>query len=449
MLFPDLNRNCRILPGQKADFSYFCIYGHFSCFYTLTLLTRSVRVQRQKTVDDMRSKKKKAFAGPEPSVRKSSHPYHGNSEYDSTLLNHLMENIPDAIYFKDLESRFIAVSKALVQKHGLQSADEILGKTDFDFFSPESAKKFYESEQELIRTGIPVINEEEHEVWHDGSKTYALGTKMPLKDGSGKIIGTFGISRDITERKRAEEEVTRINHELREANLMKDKMLSVIAHDLKNPFAAILGLSNILVDDFDQLEPAEMRNFISTINDSTTHLYRLLEQLLTWLSARAGRIQVQLQPVRMYLVIERVIKILKPQADAKEISLQQTILADQMVTGDESMIETILRNLVGNAIKFTPNRGTILIELTDGPEYDVLAVTDSGVGINPSRIVSLFQEDKIRSSPGTMEERGTGFGLLICKEFTEKMGGRIEVESEIGKGSTFKIFLKRAGIRTG
>jgi signal transduction histidine kinase len=230
---------------------------------------------------------------------------------------------------------------------------------------------------------------------------------------------------------------------------MKDKMLSVIAHDLKNPFAAILGLSNILVDDFDQLEPAEMRNFISTINDSTTHLYRLLEQLLTWLSARAGRIQVQLQPVKMYLVIERVIKILKPQADAKEISLQQTILADQMVTGDESMIETILRNLVGNAIKFTPNRGTILIELTDGPEYNVLAVTDSGVGINPSRIVSLFQEDKIRSSPGTMEERGTGFGLLICKEFIEKMGGWIEVESEIGKGSTFKIFLKRAGIRTG
>lgn len=394
----------------------------------------------------MKSEKKEAGVGKKKSTRGKSHERHGGSDYDTTLLNHLMENIPDAIYFKDLESRFIAVSKALVQKHGFKSADQILGKTDFDFFSPESAKKFFESEQELIRTGVPVINEEECEVWQDGTKTYALGTKMPLKDGSGKIIGTFGISRDITERKRAEEEITRINQELREVNIMKDKMLSVIAHDLKNPFAAILGLSNILVEDFDQLEPAEMRNFINTINDSTIHLYRLLEQLLTWLSARAGRIRVQLQPVRMYLLADRVIKILTPQADAKNISLHHTILADQTVSGDESMIETILRNLVGNAIKFTSNGGSVYIEMTDGPEYNQLTVRDTGVGIHPSRVESLFHEDKIQSSKGTMEERGSGFGLLICKEFAEKLGGHIEVHSEVGKGSAFTVNLKRAAI---
>ncbi|NCA76477.1 MAG: PAS domain S-box protein [Alphaproteobacteria bacterium] len=394
----------------------------------------------------MKLDKRVAVAGKKKSTGNNSQKRHGGSEYDTTLLNHLMENIPDAIYFKDLESRFIAVSKALVQKHGFKNADQILGKTDFDFFSPESANEFFESEQELIRTGVPVINEEECEIWQDGTKTYALGTKMPLKDRNGKIIGTFGISRDITERKRAEEEITRINQELREVNLMKDKMLSVIAHDLKNPFAAILGLSNILVEDFDQLEPAEMRNFINTINDSTTHLYQLLEQLLTWLSARAGRIQVQQQTVRMYLVTDRVIKILTPQADAKNIRLHHTILADQIVSGDESMIETILRNLVGNAIKFTPNGGSVEIEMKDGPEYNRLTVRDTGVGINPGRLGSLFQEDKIQSSKGTMEEKGSGFGLLICKEFAEKMGGHIEVHSEAGKGSAFTIYLKRSGL---
>lgn len=368
-----------------------------------------------------------------------------NAAHNNALLNHLMENIPDAIYFKDLESRFIAVSKALVQKHGLKSADEILGRTDFDFFSEESASKFFESEQSMINTGIPIINEEEMEEWQDGTKTYALGTKMPLKDSRGKTIGTFGISRDITGRKRAEEEIRRINSELRQANEMKDKMISVIAHDLKNPFASILGLSNIIVEDFDELETGEMRNFITTINDSANHLYRLLEQLLTWTTARDGRMKLQMQTVNMYLVSQRVIRILKPLAEAKEITLVSTILADQVVFGDENMIETILRNLAGNAIKYTSNKGLVKIELAEKQLWSTLVVSDNGIGISRNRLETLFQEDKIQSQLGTGNEKGTGFGLLICKEFATQMGGSITVESEPGAGTRCSVTLKRNG----
>ncbi len=367
----------------------------------------------------------------------------GGKPYDAALLDHLMENIPDAIYFKDLKSRFIGVSKALVLKHGLTHSSQILGKTDFDFFSKESAQRFYETEQEMIRTGRPVINEEEAEEWQDGTRTFALGTKMPLRDKTGKIIGTFGISRDITDRKRAEEEISRINQELREVNAMKDRMLSVIAHDLKNPFASILGLSNIMVEDFEDLTPAELRNFITTINDSSNHLYRLLEQLLTWLMARAGRVEMQLHTVNMHQLAVRVIKLFEQQAAAKEVILESTILADQTAFCDENMTETILRNLVGNAIKFSDKGGKVHIALTERLKVSTLTVADTGMGIPASRLEKLFQEDEIQSSRGTKQEKGTGFGLLICREFAEKQGGSIRVESVPGKGTRVEVTLRR------
>ena len=359
------------------------------------------------------------------------------------LLNLLMDTMPDRIYFKNLKSQFLKINKSLAKRHGLDSPEEAVGKTDFDFFTNEHAQKAFLDEQKIMNTGRLLKDIEEKETWHDGEVTWASTTKMPMIDGDGKIIGTFGISRDITDRKEARQALTESELQLKELNATKDKFFSIIAHDLKSPFSSILGLSELLFTNFDKYDAQKKKRFIGLIKEATENTYKLLENLLLWSRSQRGIIDFKPTKRNLHLLTGETVNLLSQSTKNKSIVLINQIPEDIYVVADRDMLLTILRNLISNAIKFTHKNGMVIVsvEKTIKQKFIEISVTDTGIGISEDTIGDLFQLDKNVSTSGTEKETGTGLGLILCKEFVEKHGGEIWIESKVGKGSKFIFTL--------
>lgn len=510
----------------------------------------------------------------------------------------LLNNIPDSIYFKDLESRFIKVNNSAVKKLGFKSEEEVIGKTDFDIFKKVHAYKAFEDEQRIIKSGQPLVGVEEIEVWHDGKVTHASTTKLPLKDDSGKIIGTFGITRDITERKEFEEiqkaqykiseavhstpnimtlykkihdvvrelmhaenfyialydektelisfpyfvdeydappatrklkkglteyvlktgvdvlvdrekdeelkrkgeveligelqsiwlgiplkigdkvigvmavqdyrndkvygekerqillfvseqiaiaidkkrnaeALEKYSEELNQLNITKDKFFSIIAHDLKNPFITLLGFSDMLIHEYEELTEEEKLQYITEIRNSAKSSHELLENLLEWSRSQTGRLEYQPHQFDIYELVRRNFLLLNPMAKSKGIKLTCEVKENTVVYADFDMINTVIRNLISNAVKFTNKDGEIKISAGSENGFLKLCVCDNGVGMDKKTLDKLFKLGEQHTSRGTSKETGTGLGLILCKEFIEKNHGKIWAESEVGKGTTF------------
>ncbi len=634
------------------------------------------------------------------------------------LVNALMDNLDDHIYFKDRESRFIRINKSHALSFGLNDPAEAIGKTDFDFFPEGNARQAFENEQEIIRTGKPLVKEEKL-IRIDQPERRSLSTKLPLTDSDGNVIGTFGISRDITSQKMAEQQIlmhanalrsireavsitdmddnilyvndafyktygfskgdlqnksislmrspnnppevvnailpatlkggwsgellnrkkdgsefmislstsvvrddknepicligvasditarkrmlleneviyeitrgitltenlteflklvhqsllkivyaenffvalyykkkqhftfpyfvdkydsepsptdmkkscsayvfktakpfllTRENFELLKQknevelvgspapswigiplqtpsevigvfvlqhyedenvytekdvrfllsvgsqiaiaidrrqsdemiklknellltiNAEKDKFFSIIAHDLRNPFNAIIGFSNLLTEKIKNKDYEAIEEFAGIIQNSSEHAMALLMNLLEWSRSQTGRIKFSPESHEVSSLITEVTDLLRGSAQQKSITIFTKFPENIYALVDKSMITTILRNLVSNAIKYTHPGGEILISADITQEGLTVAIRDNGIGINKDLLGKLFRIDENHSTPGTENEKGTGLGLILCKEFTEKHGGKIWVESEVGKGSTF------------
>ena len=225
--------------------------------------------------------------------------------------------------------------------------------------------------------------------------------------------------------------------ELESLNATKDKFFSIIAHDLKNPFASLIGASDFLVNSYDELSSTQLDNFLGIINRSARQGYRLLENLLEWSRMQTGTISWKPKQVDLWNLVTEVVNLLTGSAESKDICLEADVDENLKAFVDENMIQTVVRNLVSNAIKFTPRGGEILVtsHKTDG--YIEISVSDSGIGIGEDKIDKLFRIDEQVTQNGTENETGTGLGLILCKEFVEKHGGTIRVESQLGKGSKF------------
>ena len=610
-------------------------------------------------------------------------------ERERYLMAALMDNLPDHIYFKDLESRFIRNNMAHARSMGLNDPAEMTGKSDFDFFQEEGARRQYNDEQEIIRTGIPK-NVEERTVRSDGSVNWYNTTKMPLRDHRGKIIGTFGISRDITlrklaeqelqklsiaveqspvsivitnpdgdieyanpracettgytldeligknprvlksgetsaddytflwntitggsewkgifhnkmkngelywesatiapikdaqgnithyigikediteklqvekalkdsesqlrsffdlplighsiiapgagwmrvnaslcnmlgyqreelmgmtwtelthpddleaertqfdrvlqgeidgytmekrfirkdarvidthlavqcmrhpdrsvnyfmavivditERKRAEEEIRRNNENLVRLNAEKDKFFSIIAHDLRSPFNSFIHLSKIMAEEVQEMSLEEIQKYANAMSKSATALFELLENLLEWSRLQRGITQVQPERINLDAKIEHLLAVFGESARNKGIDLHTKLEPGLIVYADDMMLDSTLRNLLSNAIKFTNRGGKVEITAKTCPDSESVCVslTDTGIGMSRELQEKLFRIDQNVSRKGTEGESSSGLGLLLCKEFIEKNGGRIWVESEPGKGSVFSF----------
>lgn len=524
------------------------------------------------------------------------------NEFKKLLLQNLMNSFPESIYFKDEFSRFIRVNKATLDKFNLKSFDEIIGKTDFELFENEHASQAREDEIKLLKGETDFIRNIEKETFRDKKVKWVLTTKIPLKDNDGKIFGTVGISRDITEIRKNElilealfkisSAVTRVenlqqlfceiheiikslmkaenffialvdeknnkisfpyfvdkydtqpqprnlkrglteyilrikepmlidrkkdlelrlkgeteligepsaiwlgvplkindkvigvlviqdyedentygieerdiltyvseqialainklsdeqklkaySNELKELVATKDKLFSIISHDLKSPIQGILGLSELLIEDAEILSSEEMKEDLIEINKSVKILYKLIENLLDWSRFQTGRMQLTPITLNAFILVDNVINPLLQTAKLKHITIKNNVNPSHFIVGDENLLRSLFHNLISNSIKFTCENGKININSESDGNKIIFEVEDNGTGISPENIEKIFKFDSSLTTMGTNNEMGTGLGLVLCKEIVNAHKGNIKLESELGKGTKISFDL--------
>jgi PAS domain S-box-containing protein len=521
------------------------------------------------------------------------------------LINALMNNITDHVYFKDLDSKFIRTNRAHALSFGLNDPQEVIGKTDFDFFAEDAARQAFEDEQKIIKTG-EFMRKEEKLTRKDNSDAWFSAIKMPLYDSIGNTIGTFGISRDITTRKRAEfesyalfeiirgitttdnldellklihtslgkvvyaencfialfdettelfsfpyfvdkidttptttsmskscsayvfksvkpllltqelfdelekqgevelvgsnspswvgiplqtpsrvigvlvlqhyekenvysendvkflvsigsqialaierkkreEEISLKNEQLQLINAEKDKFFSILAHDLKGPLSAFVGATQILAEEVRTMEIEEITSLSLSMKTSALNIYSLLENLLEWSRLKRKGIDNIREKINLREEIRTCVNLLSEQARKKDIEITVSIEEGMEVFIDRHILDTIMRNLISNAVKFTKIGGKVYVSAFNKNEhFTEVRVVDTGIGMNDELKNKLFIINEKTSRNGTSGELSSGLGLLLCKEFIENCGGEIGVESEAGKGSTFYFTIVRS-----
>jgi signal transduction histidine kinase len=248
----------------------------------------------------------------------------------------------------------------------------------------------------------------------------------------------------------AEQALKESETKLRQLNLDKDIFISILSHDLRSPFNNLLGLSEILTEDIRKLNIDEIEDIAKNINKSAQNTYKLLEDILMWARTQQGKIPFEPQKLSFTDICKDILEIFNPNVVAKNITINYFAADGINVFADIDMLKAVLRNLVSNAIKFTNNGGAINISAVQTHSNILISVSDNGIGIAPDNLTKLFDISQVLKTTGTAEETGTGLGLLLCKEFVEKHGGKIWVESEVGKGSEFKftlpIFTEQANV---
>lgn len=228
------------------------------------------------------------------------------------------------------------------------------------------------------------------------------------------------------------------NKELKEINKTKDKFFSIIAHDLKSPFNSMLGFSNMLNENYDEFNEKEKKEYLGIINTSILNTFKLLENLLVWSHSQKGTIDFNPEEENLFLLSTEIIELIQISAERKSINIKTEIPQHILINIDKYMFSTILRNLLSNAIKFTPKNGEITVKAQKNKNgFIQISIKDNGIGISKEIQSQLFDISKNTSTKGTENETGTGLGLFLCKEFTEKHGGQIWIESEIDLGSKF------------
>jgi PAS domain S-box-containing protein len=366
------------------------------------------------------------------------HEIFANHQTMSMILDHL----PVLISYLDTNLYFRYANKAYEKWMG-PSMHDIYGKSVKDIVS----EKFFE----LILLNLQKTDEGEDisfesSSYFKGEERFINAMLIPHLGSDKKIKGFFTIIVDITDLKERENEIRNQKDELAELNATKDMFFSIIAHDLKNPFTALLGISELLLKDYEIYNEETNKKFISIIYESANHIYKLLENLLAWSRSQSGKIEFNPSLVSIKAMVHENLKFFGHTAEMKNIQLQSDINDDYFINTDPDLIDTIIRNLLSNAIKFTPGDGKVIIDtkIVSGiqpNEYLEVSIKDTGLGISSENLITLFKIEVKNSSRGTNGESGTGLGLLICKEFVEKCGGKISVQSELGRGSTFKFTI--------
>jgi PAS domain S-box-containing protein len=358
------------------------------------------------------------------------------SQYGEKGSQSIFNNMGDSVFVKDDQSRLVLVNDAFCELFKLPRA-QILGKTLAEHVPSNERDIFKKIDKQVLSDGVENINEETLTI--GGGQTRTISTrKSRFVDSTGNKY-LVGVIRDITERKEAEEALIKSESKLKELNTTKDKLFSIIAHDLRSPFSNIVGVSELLYLNADN--PIQNKKYIDIINVEAKNTLVLLENLLDWSEAQSGDIEVRPEKIQLSEVIKGIIRLKKPLARTKNISLEYAPTQEIEILTDMDILNTVLRNLVSNAIKFTNTGGKVEIMAALNEKQIEITISDNGIGMNDATIQTLFDISTNTTLPGTANERGSGLGLILCKEFVEKLDGSIWAESEVGKGSEFKILL--------
>lgn len=326
--------------------------------------------------------------------------------------------------------RYLEVNPAFERITGLK-ANYVVGKTILELF-PAANISTIQTYGKVALLGEKIQFEQfsqEHQ------KYFEVVAFSPKK-------GQFStIFIDITQYKDALRLVQNSEKELKELNATKDKFFSIVAHDLKNPFQGILGFVELLYNDLEEFDEKELKLVIGQIKEATESAYDLVLNLLEWSRLQLNRVIFNPTVLNLKDLASRQILTLNAQATAKRITLKSELAGDEYVFADENMIGMVMRNLLSNAIKFTNEGGEIMIRSNLLPKFIDVEIKDNGIGISQENIQKLFKVNQQVVVQGTAKEKGTGLGLILCKEFIEKHKGKIWVESRLGSGSSFHVLL--------
>jgi len=361
------------------------------------------------------------------------------SEHEKSKLSRKiasLENVQDIILeqFRELELQRKELQK---QQKKLEEANAKFRRRTIELFGKmvdlKKAKKTISLQNDRLEQQQKAIDIQQKQLERSNHKFRVRTIEL-----FGKMIDLKKAKKTISKQK---EEIEEHRKKLDELNASKDKFFSIIAHDLRNPIAGFLNLTEVLTQNFDTYSEAESKEFIDIMNQASKQLYNLLENLLQWSRAQTGRIDFNPQVISLKEIMDNTIDLLMINLREKKIKVKVNIDEQIKVYADKNMVTTVIRNLLSNAIKFSHTGSSIIITAKLSHDKAEISVTDHGVGIKKQDQKKLFKIDQHLSTPGTSDEAGTGLGLILCKEFIEKNNGHIWVESETGKGSTFKFTL--------
>jgi len=348
----------------------------------------------------------------------------------------LSENSQDSIARYDRQYRHTYINKAGLEQRGL-SMDQLIGKTYREtVMTDEEQARYYEEDLESVFVTKQPKNGQYSLEGPNGRAFYDCRL-FPEFNSENEVDSVLAVSRDITDLKQSE-------FELKELNTDKDRFISILGHDLKNPLYTLLGISELFAENLQNYETAEIEDVLKEINKTTRITIELLEDILKWTKAQSGKIPFKPQKLAFTDIYENIIEILGPNTLAKNIKVNRLASDALCLVADRDMLLTTMRNLLSNAIKFTKSGGEIKISAEESPDFVSVSISDNGIGIAPRDLDKLFKISEVHTTKGTAEEKGTGLGLLLCKEFVEKHGGEISVESELGKGSTFVFTISKS-----
>lgn len=359
-------------------------------------------------------------------------------------LNAIFNNSLIGIGINDLHGRLKLVNGQFVKMMGYDSPEEMYN-LHYDLYShPDYIGITKKKLSELISGEIENFNIIKKYIRKDGTEFWGDLFVTPIKSKTGEVIEIIGMIIDISIRIEMEIQMWENEKQLKELNRTKDKLFSIIAHDIKNPFNVILGFSRMLNSGFDSYSKKEIASFITKILNASENAYKLLEDLLIWARTQMGQLKINRENINVNDVINEIFSHLNVIAAQKNIQLISELSDDDLVYADYEMVKFIFRNLIHNAIKFTPDYGFINISSERKDGVLRIMVKDSGIGISEDKMGKLFEMTEVMNTKGTNDESGTGLGLYLTKEMVLKNDGSINVESTIGKGTTFTIELPQS-----
>lgn len=388
------------------------------------------------------------------------------------LLQTVMDSLPDPVFVKDTSSRFVLDNRAHLDHLGVKCQDDLTGKTDFDFFPVEVAQPFFDCEQDIVEGRQEIFNQVEYSPDRQGNPRWFWTTKLALRDGNGDITGTVGINRDITARKKEEEELKAALQAVQDARAVaehhaklleeqalelerardaalastraKSEFLANMSHEIRTPMNGILGITDLLLATH---LTDEQYDFACTVRSSADALLTVINDILDFSRIEAGKMRIEVTDFNLRSITEEVTDLVAGNAFRKGLELTcffESAVPERLL-GDPARIRQVLTNLLGNAIKFTESGEVALeVKLVGREEKGVsirLAVVDTGIGVSDEAQEKIFESFTQADGTTTRKYGGTGLGLTICRQLTELMGGKIGIESQLGHGSRFFVDL--------
>lgn len=362
------------------------------------------------------------------------------AEKEIRKLSTAVSQSPASIVITDKDGNIEYVNPLFTENTGY-SYEEAIGKNPRILKSGHTTPEEYKQLWQQI-SGGNTWKGEFLNVRKNGTQYWELAVIAPIKDENGNISNYIAVKEDITKQKEFEDALKNTNEKLKEANATKDKFFSIIAHDLRSPLGNVYSIAELLNNSINEFNKESLNYWIKALYESSVSTLGLLDNLLTWSRSQRNIIPYKPEIINLYSVAYGNVDIINSAAQKKIITINLELDKNTEIFADKEMLNTIFRNLLSNAVKFTHQKGVITISATAAQnDYVTIAVSDNGIGISEEDVPNIFKIEYNRSTKGTDGEQGTGLGLVLCKEFVEKNKGKIWIESELGKGTTFYFKL--------